>query len=445
MMPSEHTIQPQTQPDSKADESIGWRSRIAQNFEVSTLLRLFGGGLTVMAILMFLFQRWDEATDLLRYGMIMGETLILTTLGFVTSLWLKEQKSARVFLGLSLVSTSAVFTILGAMIYSQVQWLPVDANLPDFALWVADSLNSVVWLLAGSFVVLGSQSLFSFSVLARPVSRRLSLLMMLNVLLLLLPIRDMGITTLMVLPALMFGFRYLSSLRKATPAMRTTEGLMASILVLLPLFIMIGRGAYLYAEDAMAFATLALLAYLILRQLAVSLNVMVRLRKSLEITSLLPALLAAINFTQLLEGVIPEIGHWLVVVFGVILSGFLLDLAKRAISGRDRYFISIFYTGLVIAVIQEALWPGVSTALFSVTLSGFILLYSYGAEENSLLRISLLSLVGSLVLLVSELFVSFDVGIWISLAILGMATIVLAAAVERYGKQMMLVIHRLKS
>jgi hypothetical protein len=429
----------------EAVDAAGWRSRIAQHFEVSTLLRLFGGGLTVMAILMFLFQRWDEATDLLRYGMIMGETIILTALGLATSLWLKEQKSARVFLGLSLVSTSAVFTILGAMIYSQVQWLPAQAQLPEYAFWVADSLNTVVWLLTGSLIVLTGQSLFSFSVLVRPVAPRLTLLLMLNITLLLLPIRDMGITMLMVLPALILGFRYLSTLRKSIPAMRTSEGAMASLLVMLPLFIMIGRGAYLYAEDAMAFGTLALLAYLILRQLALSLTVMTRLRRALEVVSLLPALLTAFNFTLVLEDMAPQIEHWLVVAFGLLLSGFLLDLTKRAISDANRYFLSIFYTGLVVAAIEAAIWPGVTTALFSTSLSGMILLFAYSAKENNLLRFSLLTLIGSFVLLMSKLFVSFDVGIWVSLAIIGMSIIVLAAAVERYGSQMMVLIQRLKS
>jgi hypothetical protein len=445
MMPSEHTIQSHSEPEPGVVGAIGWRSRIAQHFEISTLLRLFGGGLTVMAIMMFLFQRWDDATDLLRYGMIMGETLTLTILGLATSLWLKEQKSARVFLGLSLVSTSAVYTILSAMIYSQVQWLPADANLPDYALWVADSFNSVLWLLAGSLIVLGGQSLFSLSVLARPVARRLTLLLMLNVALLLLPIRDMGITTLLVLPTLMIGFRYLSTLRKSTPAMRTAEGMIANLLVMLPLFIMIGRGAYLYAEDAMAFGTLALLTYLLLRQLALSLTVMTRLRRSLEVVSLLPALFAAFNFTQLLDGMVPQIDHWLLVVFGFLLSGFLLDLTKRAVSGGNRYFLAIFYTGLAVSAIEATIWPGVTTALFSTTLSGLILLYGYSAKENNLLRFSLLTLVGSFVLLVSELFVSFDVGIWISLALLGMSIIVLAAAVERYGDRMRAFVQRLKS
>jgi hypothetical protein len=195
----------------------------------------------------------------------------------------------------------------------------------------------------------------------------------------------------------------------------------------------------------MAFGTLALLAYLILRQLALSLTVMTRLRRSLEVISLLPALLAAFNFTLVLEDIAPQIGHWQVAIFGLLLSGLLLDLTKRAISDANRYFLSIFYTGLVVAAIEAAFWPGVTTALFSTSLSGMILLYAYSAKENNLLRVSLLTLVGSFVLLMSKLFVSFDMGIWVSLALLGMSIIVLAAAVERYGSQMMVLIQRLKS
>ncbi|MES9993979.1 MAG: hypothetical protein ABW098_18670 [Candidatus Thiodiazotropha sp.] len=445
MTPSESTVNPQLEPASEAVSMGGWQTTISRYFEVSTVLRLLGGSLTIIAILLFLFQRWDDADDLLRYGMILGETLVLTLLGFATSILLKEQKSARVFLGLSLVSTSAVFTILGAMIYSQVQWFPAVGNLPDFAFWTADSLNTVLLLLAGSFVILGGQSLFGFSVLARPASRRLSLLMMLNVVLLLLPIRNMGITTLLVAPALLFSFHNLFLLRRTMPAMRTGEGFVAGILVLLPLIIMIGRGAYLYAMDAMAFATIGLLIYLLLRQLALSLTTTIRFRSSLEMLSMFPALMTALYFTQVLDGMAPQIGHWLVVIFGMIASTFLLDLSKRALTGGEYYFRTIFYLGLVIAIIEEAIWPGVATALFATLLSGSILLYSYGADESSLLKLSLLTLIGSMVVLSSELLVTFDLGIWASLAILGMLTIVLSATVERYGKHITSIAHRLKS
>jgi hypothetical protein len=431
--------------DLETTEVIDWRLRMIQKLEISTMMRLFGGGLTVLAIVMFLFQGWDDATDLHRYGMIMGETILLTLLGLVTSFWLKEQKSARVFLGLSLVSTSAVFTILGAMIYSQIQWLQVDANLPDYARWVADSAQSVVWLISGSLVVVVAQSMFSFSVLARPAASRLSLLMLLNVALLILPIREMWITTLLVLPALMFGHRYLSMLRKSMSAMRTTEGVMASLLVMLPLLIMIGRGAYLYAADAFTFTTLALLTYLIFRQLALSLKVMIRFRQSLEILSLLPALLAAFSITLLLYDALPQTGQWLIVVFGMVLSGFLFDLAKRAISGRDHYFTSIFYIGLIVAVTEVLLWPDVTTALFSTMLSGLVALYGYSEKGKHLLRFSLLTLIGSLILLINLLFTSFDMGIWITLALLGMSIIILAAIVEHYGSQLMTLVQRLKS
>lgn len=444
MISTKTTIPPGEEPAPADAETIDWWSRIAAHFEMTTLMRIFGGGLTVMAIMMFLFQRWDEATDLMRYGMIMGETLILTALGLATSYWLKEQKSARLFLGLSLVSTSATFTILGAMIYSQIQWLPVETNPPEFAFWMMDSVNSMTWLLPASLILLGGQSLFGFSVLARPLAKRLTLLLLLNVVLLLLPIREMGITSLMVAPALLFAFRHLSVLRRSTPALRTTEGLMASALVMLPLFIMIGRGAYLYAEDAMAIGSLALIVYLLLRQLALSLRVMVRFRQSLEVASLLPAVVVALNFTQVIEGMARWTGQWLVVVFAMVTSVFLLDLAKRAVAGGERYFNAIFYTGLAVAVTEGVLWPGIFTALFSTLLSGMVLLYGYRAKQNNMLRLSMLTTLGSLVLLISELFDSFDPGIWISLALIGMTVIVLAAAVERYDTRFKALVQRLK-
>ncbi len=444
MRPSSYDIQTDIDLDSIVVEEIGWRSRVAQRFEISTLLRLFGSGITIMGILLFLFQRWDDSSDLLRYGMILGETLTLTALGFVTSLWLKEQKSARVFLGLSLVSASAVFTILGAMIYSQVQWLPADASLPDFALWVADSLDTVILLLVGSLIFLGGQSLLGFSVLARPVARRLSLQMMMNASLLLLPVRDMGMTTLLAAPALLLGFHHLSSLRRTTPAMKTTEGTIAGVLVMLPLLIMIGRGAYLYAAGPMAFGSIALLIYLVMRQLALSITTMFSLRKSLEITSLLPAILTAFFYTRVLEGMVPQTEQWLLVVFGMLLSGFLLDLGRRVVSGGDHYHRAIFYTGLAISVIEEAMWPGVSTALFATVLSGMVLIFAYANEENGMLRLALLTLIGSFVLLLGKLLVSFDMGAWLSLGLLGMSIIILAAAMERFSKQVTSVIHRLK-
>jgi hypothetical protein len=445
MILSEQIIETGPGSEATAEDAINWRTRLAQYLQISTLLRLSGSGFTVMAILLFLFQRWDDATDLLRYGRILGETLLLTALGLVTSRWLKEQKSARVFLALSLVSTTAVFTVLAAMIHSQVQWMPEVAVLPDFAIWATDSMETVMLLLGGSFILLGGQSLLSLSVLARPVSRRLGMLMMLNLTLLLLPVRDMGMTTLMVLPALFFGSHYLSMLRRSTPAMRTLEGALASILVMLPLVIMIGRGAYFYAQGPVAVGSLAMLTYLVLRQLALSMQTLPQWRRLLELASLLPALLSAEEFTRVIQHLSPGAEHWLALVFGVFTAGFLLDLTRRAASGRIHYLRGIFYTGLAVAVLEQALWPGVSTAMLAVPLSGLVVLYNYGARDTHLLRASLLVLIGSLALLVSQVVGTLNVGSWMGMALLGMSTIVLAAAVERYGKEIMGMIERLKS
>lgn len=443
MMQADPILESLADETQTLEESAGWRSKIARHLEVSNILRMAGGGFTVAAILIFLFQRWESASDLYRYGMIFGETLILAVLGFATSRWLKDQRSARVFLGLSLVSTSAVFAILAAMIHSQVQWMPVVANLPDFAVWAIDSMDSVLPLLGGSFILLGALSLFTLSVLARPVARSLGLLFMLNIGLLLLPVRDMGITTLLVLPALFFGFRYLGTLRRSTPAMKTAEGTIAGFLVLLPLFIMIGRGASLYAHGPVAIGSLALLAYLLMRQIAQSISQAIRFRQALEVASLLPAVVTAWQTVELANYNLSWLNHWQVPLFGVIMSLFLVDLTLRAISGRDRYLQAVLSMGLLVSVIQEVFYPTLTSAIFGLVASALVLLLSIAARERNLLKLSLLTGGGSLVLLLSKIIFTLDAGSWMSLTILGVAAIILATLRDHYGKRIMDVVLKL--
>jgi hypothetical protein len=435
-----HTLAATPAGETGPEGEIRWHSRVKQYLDISNLLRLCGGGFTIAAILIFLFQRWEDASDLYRFGMIFGETLILTFLGLATSHWLKDQKSARVFLGLSLISTSAVFTIVAAMLHSQVQWMPTMANLPVFAVWAIDSMETVMLLFVGSLVILGGQSLLALSVLARPVRRSLGLLMLLNTGLLLLPVRHMGITLLLVLPALVFGFHYIKQLRKSTLAMRTAEGTMAGLLVMLPLFIMIGRGAYLYADGPVAIGSLSMLAYLLLRQIAVSISDMGRVRKLLEVGSLIPAALTTFQLLDLLNRVFPQLHHWLVFFAGIFMSGFLIDLALRSASDRERYLQAVFYIGLLVAILEEVIYPGVSSAMLGFVLSGCVMFMGYISNSKNLLGLSLLALIGSLLLLIGNVIITINAGTWVSLAILGMSTIVLAATVERYGikiKEMM--------
>ena len=116
-------------------------TRILKNMELSTVLRVFGAGVVVTAIGVFLFQHWEAGNDLFRYSMLLGQTVILSLLGFGTARFMKEPKSARVFLSLGLVSTAASFTILGALLYSVVQWDAVSVAYPGFAYWQVGSVN----------------------------------------------------------------------------------------------------------------------------------------------------------------------------------------------------------------------------------------------------------------------------------------------------------------
>lgn len=427
-----------------ASDQVNWRTRLLRQFELSAVLRLLGAGVTVAAIGLFLFEGWDDATDLHRYGMILGETLVLTLLGWLTSRWLKEQKSARVFLGLGLVSTTAVFTILGAMIYSQMHVLATTANLPAFAMWTGGSPESVAWLLAVSLLLLGGQALFSFSVLARPVARKLSLMLMLNIALLLMPVRDMGTTALLVLPAVIVGLRQLSLLRRQVPAMRTAEGVAASVLAMLPLLVMVGRSAYLYAEGWVAIGSLALVTYGMLRPIAQSIVSSTALRRVLESMSILPALVTTAAFTRVL-GDMGADDRWLILAFAGLLIAFLIDLAKWSIDNRPLFLRGICAVVLGTVVLEQLLWPDITSALIAVSLTTLVALFGYHAREGHVLRLSLLVLLGSGALLVSEIGATLDLGSWVELAALGMGSIVLAAAVERHGTRFAAIVRRTRA
>jgi hypothetical protein len=79
-----------------------------------------------------------------------------------------------------------------------------------------------------------------------------------------------------------------------------------------------------------------------------------------------------------------------------------------------------------------------------LVVSALVMLFSIAIRERSVMKLSVLPLLGSMILLVSKIVFTLNAGTWISMSILGMATIILAAAVDRYGKQMMEVMQKLK-
>ena len=139
---------------------------ISQFATISQLLRVIGAIIVTASLSVFLIQGWEVGNDTMRYLQLLVHTLLLAFSGFALHRWLKENKGARLFFSLSLIAIVANFTILGALVYSVIQWGGELGEYADFAHWVSDS-SMLSFTLAGSMVVLIPLSLLVFTI---PVS-----------------------------------------------------------------------------------------------------------------------------------------------------------------------------------------------------------------------------------------------------------------------------------
>jgi len=153
---------------------------------------------------LFLLNGWSDGNDIQRYLKLLGQTGLLTAAGLILSFALKENKGARIFFGLSLISVVANFMILGALTYSMFQ---LDGSLmqyPSMVTWKAVNA-STFWPIFGVAVTLLSVlTRFSFSVFARNISGPLSISFLLLCSLLLVPVRSSIIASLLAVAALWF-------------------------------------------------------------------------------------------------------------------------------------------------------------------------------------------------------------------------------------------------
>ena len=419
-----------------------WSARVARSLEVSTVLRTFGAGLMVAAIGIFLFQRWDAGSDMNRYAILLAQTFGLSGLGFVINRFMREPKSARVFVALSLVSGAASFTVLGALLYSTVQWDTVRTAYPGFAYWRADDLGQVLAWLGGSSVVLIPVTLIGYLVLARPAARVLSALFLLNCAIVLLPLRDPACASFLACAMAVVSFAVLARLRGQIPALGTIEGRIARLIALVPIFIIAARCAYLYDASALSVASCGLLGYVTVRQMAVSAARHPGLQRGLEASSLLPVLVTAAAMADFVAGLVSY--RWAedvaVAIFCLALIAALADLAGRSRTDAAVYARAAALVGLAAGLLELFVDPSMFTAIFCTVASAVVALYARAARFPIIHRLGLL---GGLVGVACQVFLAIeavDLGSWAGLTALGVVAIVLAAALERYGERLPLMV-----
>ncbi len=424
---SVETVVAQTLPEGAHDQSAP-----SLPGKLPLLLRT-GGALAVLGSLYFFFmQGWQGSDDLVRYSMLLGHTLLLALLAVASGHWLREGKGARLLLVLALISVTANFSILGSFLYAQVG-PPLSAQFNGsllwnlHSLWLSVALALIVPVLLLPVVVLG------FRVLARDCSARLIGLFVLSNGVLLIPVRDPVLVSVMAVGLTAYTLMFAFTTQRQRIEARTLEGHMALALQFLPLATLLVRNLWLHGGSEILAAVAAGCSFLALRQLAAVLSSWRWALLALELVSALLSLVVAVCLGAAVDHVGPESMALVVAVF--VAAAMLYELSLRA---------SCFAAGWrVIAALLMAWCLGLGVFLQDDWVIHLALLFA-GATVvwiGWLQRQRVLLWLGMLMVLVTlghglaQLWGRFDINLWLLATLCGMAAIVIASLLESRSGQ----------
>jgi len=208
-------------------------------------LRIAGAALVVASASTFMLQHWQGGNDLIRYGMLVGQSLLLAAAAYFVGLSLREGRSARTFLALVLATMPVSFAVLGGLVYSQFH-LEATQTLPSYATWIAPNAPSALLAVAGTLVVFVPLAAVAFVALARKEARALSVAFFAANLLVLLPVRQPLVVVVLAGLGLVALLRLELTRFAASAQLATVEGKLARAMPFAAPLIMLGRVFHLY-------------------------------------------------------------------------------------------------------------------------------------------------------------------------------------------------------
>jgi len=242
-------MEPQQQPAQRRPEPPPIAKRGFDPDALTRALRIAGAALVVASASTFMLQHWQSGNDLIRYGMLVVQALLLAAAAYFVGLSLREGRSARTFLALVLATMPVSFAVLGGLVYSQFH-LEKVAALPSYATWIAPSPLSALAAVAGTLLVFAPLAVVSFVALARKEARALTLAFFGGNLLVLVPVRQPLVIAALAGVALL-GLLKLELTRFAGASqLDTLEGKLARVMPFTAPVIMIGRVFHLYDVGA---------------------------------------------------------------------------------------------------------------------------------------------------------------------------------------------------
>lgn len=420
--------------EGPASERVDRVLRSVRDFaSLSQALRIVGALVMLASLSVFLLQSWNAGNDIQRYLLLLAQTGLLTAGGFALSYGLKENKGARVFFGLALISVSANFTILGALLYSVVQWDGALVAYPEFASWRLVSAGGAGLTLAGALVALVPVTVLGFAIMARRSFKPLTLHFLLLNALLLLPVRTSVSVGLLGFAAAMYALFWTRRLSRNDKTLATPEGKFALTTFFIPVVIVLFRSMYFYTIDSLLVAMLMLVVFFVMRQLSLVPDRDRRVAAALDVGSIVTAFAASLATASALAGVLAD--PWLAPAFSVVFALLSMDVAHRAsstgIAGVARGLASVMLA--LCFVFNVAGYPGPLTAVACVLLGVALAAAGHGMKNGLALLLGYVTAIAGAVFGVAEFADLIRRAGWVELALFGAGTIAVGSVLDRHG------------
>jgi len=404
---------------------------------LSALVRFVGVAALVLSMFLFLLEGMSIVNDTQRFFTMLILTVLLGVGGVLLAFVLREQRGARSFFGLALLSVPVNFTVLGALLYSVFRLDAVTTDYPTLAEWTLTSATALGTTALISLLVLIPITFFSLSIVARELRGWLFPALLASCAVLLLPVRDtmwIAPVVALVVAALLW---VVGKKRDTSIVLKTPGGRFAQSLLFLPPLIMLVRSIWLYDVSALAATVVSLTLYIVGRVIAGRVDFGGIVKSFIYFVVGILALFTSVFAGLFASDYLSE--HYIAISFSLILVALLIDF-ERVIRSSEKNQLSgltLVYSGYALLasvafynhiIFEGSLMLGVSMLILVPILSIAILhkdrmkLLIGGAGLAALVTLN----IGGLV----ELFKSTG---WIGFALLGATAIIFSSVLDRYG------------
>lgn len=422
----------QFETDSSDKKSI--IGALIQKFgSLSSIVRVSGVAALILSMCLFLLDGMGVVNDTQRFFSLLSLTGLLSAGGFALAFLLKEQRGARSFFGLALLSVPANFAVLGALFYSVFQLDSVVAAYPTVAHWTIASVASLGTTALVAVAALLPVTIIGVSVMGREGRAWLSGALLFSSSMLLLPIRDPSFIA-PVAAAMVFALIGLIKHQgEGVISLKTPAGRFVQSLLFLPPAIMLFRSFWLYDVSSLSALVIVLTMYAVLRYVSQRIKPEGVVCQSLHVVAAIVAFIAASLSVDVFSGFAGN--AYQALIFSFVFGGLMFEAENRIKHEKMAQILGVG-TSLVlgtIVLVHQQIQDGIM--VFAVALCITVILIGIGIiqKHKHKLLIGGMTLAAVLLLNAGGMINFFIHAGWLGFASLGACAILVASLLERFG------------